>query len=102
MPMVTARRLCPRGIFRPVRMKHYAQLGRQVRDILLSFTPLVEPLSLEEAFLDVRGCAGEFGPAPEMGRQIKAKIKGETGLTASVGIAPNKFLAKLASDHGKP
>ena len=83
-------------------MKHDAQLGRQTRDILLSFTPLVEPLSLEEAFLDVRGCEGEFGPAPELGRQIKAKIKGETGLTASAGTAPHKFLAKLASDHGKP
>src|SRR5579872_3361477 len=63
MPMATARRLCPRGIFLPVRMKHYAQVGRQNRDIFLSFTPLVEPLSLEEAFLDVRGCEGQFGPA---------------------------------------
>src|SRR5262249_24921065 len=74
----------------------------QIREILLSFTPLVEPLSLDEAFLDVRGCEGLFGPAPDMACQIKARIKSETGLVASVGVAPNKFLAKLASDYGKP
>jgi DNA polymerase-4 len=83
-------------------MKHYAEISRQIRALLHSFTPLVEPLSLDEAFLDVHGCEGLFGPAPEIGRQIKARIKSETGLTASVGVAPNKFLAKLASDHGKP
>src|SRR5262249_55232148 len=73
-----------------------------IREIFFSFTPQVEPLSLDEAFLDVGGCAGLFGPAPEIGRRIKARIKNEVGLTASVGAAPNKFLAKLASDHGKP
>jgi DNA polymerase IV len=102
LPMTTARRLCPHGVFLPVRMQAYAQISRQIRDIFLAFTPLVEPLSLDEAFLDVRGCEGLFGPAPEIARQIKARIKAETGLTASVGVAPNKFLAKLASDHGKP
>src|SRR5579884_3228811 len=64
MPMQTARRLCPHAVFLPVRMAHYAEVARQVRDILLSFTPLVEPLSLDEAFLDVRGCVAS-GPAPE-------------------------------------
>jgi DNA polymerase-4 len=102
MPMATARRLCPDAVFVPPRMGHYAQISRQIRDIFLSFTPLVEPLSLDEAFLDVRGCAGLFGPAPDIARQIKGRIRAETGLIASVGVAPNKFLAKLASDHGKP
>lgn len=101
-PMATARRLCPNAVFLPVRMKHYAEISRQIRQIMLAFTPLVEPLSLDEAFLDVHGCHGLFGPAPEIARQIKERIKVETGLTASVGVAPNKFLAKLASDLRKP
>ena len=66
MPTATARRLCPQAVFLPVRMKHYAQIGHQIRTILLSFTPLVEPLSLDEAFLDVHGCEGLFGPAMEI------------------------------------
>jgi DNA polymerase-4 len=102
MPMATARRLCPQAVVLPVRMRHYAEVSRQVRDVFLSFTPLVEPLSLDEAFLDVRGCEGLFGPAPAIARLIKDRIRAETGLVASVGVAPNKFLAKLASDHGKP
>jgi DNA polymerase-4 len=102
MPMATAQRLCPRAVFLPVRMKHYAEVSRQIRGILLSFTPLVEPLSLDEAFLDVRGCEGLFGPPPQIAQAIKDRIRAETALIASVGVAPNKFLAKLASDHGKP
>jgi DNA polymerase-4 len=102
MPMATARRLCPQAVFLPLRMGHYADVSRQIRAILLSFTPLVEPLSLDEAFLDARGCEGLFGPAAEIAKQIKARVRVETGLVASVGVAPNKFLAKLASDHGKP
>jgi DNA polymerase-4 len=102
MPTARARLLCPHAVFLPMRMKHYVQISRQLREILLSFTPLVEPLSLDEAFLDVCGCEGLFGSAPEIGRKIKARIKAETDLIASVGVAPNKFLAKLASDHGKP
>lgn len=102
MPIAQARRLCPQGIFLPVRMSHYALISRQIREILLSFTPLIEPLSLDEAFLDVHGCEGLFGPAPEIARQIKARIKKELGLNASVGVAPNTFLAKLASDLSKP
>src|SRR5437660_1559863 len=92
MPLITARRLCPRGLFLPNRMAHYAQIGRQLRAIFLAYTPLVEPLSLDEAFLDVRGCEGLFGTAPEIARQIKARIRAETDLIASVGGAPNKFL----------
>jgi DNA polymerase-4 len=102
LPVATARRLCPNGIFLPVRISHYAQVSRQIREILLSFTPRVEPLSLDEAFLDVHGCEGLHGPAAEIARQIKERIRAETALTASVGVAPNKFLAKLASDLRKP
>ncbi|MBM4072530.1 MAG: DNA polymerase IV [Planctomycetes bacterium] len=102
MPISTARRLCPQGIYLPVRMSHYAAISRQIRSIFLSFTPLVEPLSLDEAFLDVRGCEGLFGSVPDIARQIKQRIRAETGLIASVGVAPNKYLAKLASDVGKP
>jgi DNA polymerase-4 len=83
-------------------MSHYAAISRQIRAIFHAFTPLVEPLSLDEAFLDVHGCEGLFGPAPEIARAIKQRIRDETQLIASVGVAPNKFLAKLASDHGKP
>jgi DNA polymerase-4 len=102
MPVATAQRLCPQAVFLPVRMKHYAQVSREIRAVLQSFTPLVEPLSLDEAFLDVRGCEGLFGPAPRVAQAIKDRIRAETELIASVGVAPNKFLAKLASDHGKP
>src|SRR5947209_2462239 len=102
MPTVTARRLCPQGNFLPLRMSHYVAIARQLRQILCSFTPLVEPLSLDEAFLDVRGCEGLFGPPPTIARTIKERIRADTCLTASVGVAPNKFLAKLASDLRKP
>ena len=79
MPMATARRLCPEAVFLPVRMAHYAQIARQIREIFLTFTPLVEPLSLDEAFLDVRGCEGLFGPAPAIARQIKASSARRNG-----------------------
>jgi DNA polymerase-4 len=102
LPMATARRLCPHGVFLPVRMRRYAEVARQIRDLFFAFTPLVEPLSLDEAFLDVRGCVRLLGPAEEIARRIKERIRAETGLTASVGVAPNKFLAKLAGDLGKP
>ncbi len=102
LPMATARKLCPQAVYLPVRMKHYASIGRHIRNILFSFTPLVEPLSLDEAFLDVRGCERLFGPAQEIAQQIKQRIFRETKLIASVGVAPNKFLAKLASDISKP
>src|ERR1700687_6062951 len=74
MPMTTARRLCPHAVFLPVRMQHYAAISKQIRATFLSFTPLVDPLSLDEAFLDVHGCEGLFGPAPEIARQIKSRI----------------------------
>jgi DNA polymerase-4 len=99
MPAITAVRLCPQGIFLPPRMDHYAQISREIREIFDGFTPLVEPLSLDEAFLDVTGCEG---PAPQIGRKIKEEIRSRVRLVASVGVAPNKFLAKIASDLKKP
>lgn len=102
MPTSRAKRLCPQGIFLPVRMKHYANVASQIREIFHSFSPLVEPLSLDEAFIDVKGCEGLFGSAIEIGKSIKARIQQETNLIASVGVASCKFLAKLASDLEKP
>ena len=102
MPMSRALRLCPHAIVRPVRMSRYVEISRHIHRIFLQYTPEVEPISIDEAFLDVSGCLALFGNAEEIGRKIKAEIKMRTGLTASVGIAPNKFLAKLASDLQKP
>ena len=102
MPAVTARRLCPHGIFLPPRISYYAEVSSQIQEIFGRFTPLVEPLSLDEAFLDVTGSEQLFGPAVEIGRKIKQAVREETQLVVSVGVAPNKFLAKIASDLKKP
>ena len=102
MPASQARRLCPQGVFLPVRMERYREISGQIFEVFQMYTPLIEPLSLDESFLDVTGCESLFGPAPEMAREIKRKILVRTGLTASAGIAPNKFLAKIASDWRKP
>lgn len=102
MPLREAARRCPHGAFVPVRMARYVEVSRQVFAILDRYSPLVEPLSLDEAFLDATGCERLFGPAVCMARRIVAEIREQLGLTASVGIAPNKFLAKIASDLRKP
>ncbi len=102
MPTSQAKKLCPKGIFLPVRMDRYREVSNQIFEILQEYSPLVEPLSLDESFLDVTGCERLFGPAREMAKNIKKRILAETGLTASAGIAPNKFLAKIASDLKKP
>jgi DNA polymerase-4 len=102
VPAATAQRLCPHAVVLTPRMEHYAEVSHQIREILGRFTPLVEPLSLDEAFLDVTGSAALFGPATVIGRRIKQQIRDDLKLTASVGIAANKFLAKIASDLGKP
>jgi DNA polymerase-4 len=102
MPAATARRLCPHGIYLPPRISYYAEVSRQIREIFERFTPLVEPLSLDEAFLDVTGSEHLFGPTAEIGRKIKQVVREETRLVVSVGVAPNKFLAKIASDFKKP
>ncbi len=97
-----AKRLCPHAIFIKPRISYYAEISRQIRDIFEQYTPLVEPLSLDEAFLDASGSEAIFGPSAEIGRQIKRRIRAELNLVASVGVAPNKFLAKIASDLRKP
>ena len=102
MPSREAGRRCPHAVFMPVNGKRYSEVSRHIQSIFLQFTPLVEPLSIDEAFLDVTGCRRLFGEGPEIGRKVKERVKKETGLTASVGVAANKFLAKLASDLEKP
>jgi DNA polymerase-4 len=102
MPIGRAYRLCPAAAFLPVDMDKYARESGRIMRILAEFTPLVEPLSLDEAFLDVTGSQVLHGPGVEIARRIKARIRAEAGLTASAGVAPNKFLAKIASDLEKP
>ena len=102
MPIAQALRLCPKGIFLPCDMTRYVEVSGRIRAIFESYTPVVEPLSLDEAFLDVTGSLALHGDAPTIGRDIKTRIRRELDLPASVGVAPNKFLAKLASDIDKP
>ena len=96
------RQLCPGGVYVRSRIEHYVEVGRQVREIFHRYTPLVQPLSSDEAFLDVSGSLGLFGDAASIGRTIKRQIQDELHLTASVGVAPMKFVAKIASDLNKP
>ena len=102
MPAATAKRLCPRAVFLPSRMSYYAEVSEQIRRVFEQYTPLVEPLSLDEAFLDVTGSEPLFGSAVGIGQRIKQDIRDQLKLVASVGAAPNKFLAKIASDLQKP
>lgn len=102
MPTATARRLCPEAVLLPVRIDYYAQVAQQIRDIFFRYTPAVEPLSLDEAFLDVTASEKLFGPAVAIAQRIKQEIRQELRLVASVGVAPNKFIAKIASDVRKP
>ena len=101
-PMATAMRLCPDGVFLPGRMSRYKEVSKQVFEIFFRFTPLVEPLSIDEAFLDVTGCTRLFGEPVEIAKKVKRVVVNETGLTVSAGVAPSKFVAKIASDMDKP
>ena len=101
-PIATAMRLCPQGLFLPVRMSRYQEVSEQLFEIFRRFTPLVEPLSIDEAFLDVTGSTRMFGEPEEIARKIKSLVKKEIGLTVSAGIAPLKFVAKIASGMNKP
>lgn len=102
MPMVHAVRRCPNGVFICPRAKRYGEVSREIHAIFNRFSPEVEPISVDEAFIDVTGSQRLFGPAPEIGQQIKDAIRTQIGLTASVGCAPVKFVAKIASDLEKP
>ena len=102
MPLRTAAALCPEAVFLPVDGAKYQAVSRQVMAILRRFTPLVEPVSIDEAFLDVTGSRALFGDGQAIARRIKDAIRAETGLTASVGVAATKLVAKVASDLRKP
>jgi len=103
MPLVTAKRLCPHAVFLIGTYGHkYEYVSSQVMRILYQFTPQVEPYSVDEAFLDITGCERLFGPPLQLAKRLKEKIKKQLGLSCSVGIAPNKLLAKLASSLNKP
>lgn len=97
-----ARRLCPHAVFLPPDMSHYLEVSSRLQEIYLSFTPLVEPISVDEAFLDVTGARHLLGDRVEIAHALRQSILDRTGLTCSVGIATNKFLAKMASEHAKP
>jgi DNA polymerase-4 len=102
MPIGRAARLCPDGVFLPVDMEKYARVSREIMAVLAAFTPLLEPVSIDEAFLDVTQTRALLGDGAEQARLIKARIRDAVRLTASVGVAANKFVAKVASDLEKP
>ncbi|WP_036231899.1 DNA polymerase IV [Marinobacterium litorale] len=102
MPSAEAKRRCPELILIPGRMSVYKAVSAQIREVFARYTELIEPLSLDEAYLDVSDCRACRGSATLIAEQIRREILEETGLTASAGIAPNKFLAKIASDENKP
>ena len=102
MPVSSALRLCPAAILLPPRLAYYSEVSHRIRAIFERFTPVVEPLSLDEAFLDVSGSLVLFGSSQTIGRKIKLMFRDELKLAASIGIAPNKLLAKIASDLEKP
>jgi DNA polymerase-4 len=102
MPSATARRRCPEAIFLPGDYEAYAAASREVHEILAAVTPLVEPLALDEAFLDVTGARASHGDGVTIAHRLRADVAARLRLTCSVGVAPNKFLAKLASVEAKP
>jgi DNA polymerase-4 len=102
MPIGTAARLCPHAAFVSVDMDKYRRVSMEIMAILDGFSPLVEPVSVDEAFVDLTGTASLFGPSADATRAIKTRIRSQTGLTASAGLAANKFIAKIASDLEKP
>src|ERR1700746_1772769 len=102
MPSITPRGQCPDLIFVKPRFEVYKAISQQIRAIFAEYTPIIEPLSLDEAYLDVTENLKGIVSATQIAEEIRAKIRAETGLTASAGVSYNKFLAKLASDHRKP
>ena len=102
MPVFKAREKCPHGIFLPVKMERYKEVSKKIMGLLKDFSPLVEQVSIDEAYLDITGTENLFGCPEDIARRIKERVGKETGLTCSIGIAPNKFMAKVASDMNKP
>jgi DNA polymerase IV len=102
MPIFQARQKCPHLIVVPPQRHRYAELSHRIMDTLRTFSPLVEALSIDEAYVDITGCGRLLGSPHDIGRAVKARIREHTRLSCSVGIAPNKFLAKIASDMNKP
>jgi len=102
MPAFKARKKCPDAIFLPPRMERYKEVSGHILELLRQFTPQIEVVSIDEAYMDITGTSRLFGPPVDLGIQIKKKILDEVALTCSVGIAPSKFLAKIASDMDKP
>ncbi|HSH42934.1 MAG TPA: DNA polymerase IV, partial [Arenicellales bacterium] len=102
MPMARARRLCPDAVYLKPRMERYREVSAELFSVFHEITPLVEGISVDEAWLDVTRSRALFGDVEAIGRRLKDAIRERTGLVASIGMAPNKFLAKLASDYGKP
>jgi DNA polymerase-4 len=102
MPSLKAKRLCPDLVFVPARFDVYRTVSAQIHEIFARYTPLIQPLSLDEAYLDLTDYLGAYGSATLVAESIRADIRKETGLTASAGVSYNRFLAKLASDYRKP
>ena len=102
MPGFRAHELCPGGVFLPSNMAKYAAASAQVQELFRGFTPLVEPLALDEAFLDITGSAHLFGGPLALARELKRRVREATELNVSVGVAPNKLVAKIACSLGKP
>ncbi|MFW5743431.1 MAG: DNA polymerase IV [Spirochaetota bacterium] len=102
MPISQAYRLCPHGVYLPVRMRRYQEVSSHIMAILSEYTPTLQQMSVDEAFLDLTGTRRLLGAPEDVGRTIKTRVGEETGLTISVGIAPSRYLAKLASEVDKP
>jgi DNA polymerase IV len=102
MPISQAFRRCPQGVYLPVRMERYMEVSRQVMGLLAGYTPHLQQISVDEAFLDLTGTERLFGPVRETGARLKAEVREKIGLAITVGIGPNKYVAKLATNSGKP
>ncbi len=102
MPTAQALRLCPQAIVLPSRHKTYGEYSKRMMAILHEYSPLVEPLSMDEAFIDVSGCEARWGPPEELARLLQGRLAAELGLSSSIGLASNKLVAKIASDLEKP
>jgi len=102
MPIFQAKKKCPQGVFTPPRISRYKAVSKEIMALLRTYTPVVEPVSIDEAYMDLSGCEQMFGDPETIAISIKRNIKDTVQLTCSVGVAPNKFLAKIASDMDKP